>query len=152
VPRVGSGAGRSPGSLVASVLGGVDGLGLGVPSPDHRDRDVGEEEREQSVELPLAEGEGEDPAGDGAEGGEQLERHPEAQVRHVALEIDRRRRAARHDDADEADPRGLTEGQVEAEREERDEEDPATETEEGAEDAGADPRPEIGRASCRERV
>ena len=71
-----------------------------------------------------------------ADRGEQLERHPEPQVRDVAFEVDAGRRAAGHDDRDERDADGLAQRQTEAERQERDEEDPAAEPEERPEDTG----------------
>ena len=45
-------------------------------------------------------------------------------------------RAAGHDHRDERDPHRFAQGQPEAEREQRDDEDPATESEEGSEQAG----------------
>ena len=105
-------------------------LGLRVSPADHRDSDVHEESREQEFEDVLGEDERSEPAGECADGGEELEDHPEAEVRDTPLEIDAGRCAARHDHADEADADRGQQRQIEDEGQERDDEQPAPEPEE----------------------
>ena len=143
----GRSAGRLDGGIARRIVGRIDRridrLRLGIAPPDHRQCDVGKEDREKPVELALAEGEGEDAAADRADGGEQLERHPEAQVRHVALEVDRRPpRCSSRSRRSRLTPAASRSGQAEAEGQERHDEDAAAQAQERPEDAGADAGPD----------
>ena len=77
-----------------------------------------------------------DPPSERADRREQLQAHAQAQVRDVALEVHPGGRAAGHDHAHQRDADGLAQGQPEAERQQRDDEHPAAEAEQGAEHAG----------------
>ena len=86
---------------------------------EHRDRDVDEQGGEQDREQPLVEQERDGAADERADRREQLEGHPEAQVRDVALEVHAGRGAAGHDHAHQRDADGLAQRQAEAERQQR---------------------------------
>ena len=101
-----------------------------------------EQGREQERQQLLVEQERDRAADEGADRGEQLEGHAQAQVRDVALEVDAGRGAAGHDHADSETPTASRSGEAEAERQQRDDEDPAAEPEERAERAGGGPAAE----------
>ena len=77
-------------------------------------RHVDHHDREQEGDEPLVEQERDRAADQGADGGEQLEAHPEPQVRDVPLEVDAGGGAAGHDHADQRDADGLAQRQPEA--------------------------------------
>ena len=87
---IATGAARVGSGTSASTARRRRSSGSGVPAAGHRDRHVQEQDREQERQQLLVEQERDRAADERAGRGEQLEGHPEAQVRDVALEVDAR--------------------------------------------------------------